>query len=41
MKDSRVETVNEKSIKEAGELINKARKEMGKRIVGQADASIE
>lgn len=37
MKDSRVETVNEKSIKEAGELINKARKEMGKRIVGQAD----
>lgn len=37
MKDSRVETVNEKSIKEAGELVNKARKEMGKRIVGQAD----
>lgn len=37
MKDSRVEAVNEKSIKEAGELINKARKEMGKRIVGQAD----
>jgi len=37
MKDNRVETANEKSIKEAGELVNKTRKEMGKRIVGQAD----
>jgi MoxR-like ATPase len=32
-----VEAVNEKSIKEAGNLVNKAREEMGKRIVGQAD----
>ncbi len=32
-----MEAVNEKSIKEAGNLVNKAREEMGKRIVGQAD----
>lgn len=37
MKDLRVEAVNEKSIVEAGELVNKARQEMGKRIVGQSD----
>ncbi len=36
MKDNSVEAVNEKSIKEAGVLVNKARQEMGKRIVGQA-----
>ena len=32
-----MEAVNEKSIKEAGNPVNKAREEMGKRIVGQAD----
>ncbi len=32
-----MEAVNEKSIKEAGNLVNKAREEMGKRIVGQTD----
>jgi len=31
-----VESGNEKNIKEAGELINKTRQEMGKRIVGQS-----
>jgi len=36
MKDSRVESGNERNIREAGELINKARQEMGKRIVGQS-----
>ncbi|MCK5735108.1 MAG: AAA family ATPase [Spirochaetaceae bacterium] len=32
-----MESGNEKLIKEAGELVNKTRLEMGKRIVGQAD----
>lgn len=32
-----MEAVNEKSIIEAGELVSKAREEMGKRIVGQSD----
>jgi len=32
-----VESGNERNIKEAGDLINKTRQEMGKRIVGQSD----